>query len=77
MPDILLKGDNMTRKWEMKLFTIYAYGWKLFFHIMALYSGFKHSLCVGLIMLIGIVLHNILSVVVLRGKTIKSKIVDK
>ena len=67
----------MTHKIEMKLFTIYAYIWKLFFHIIAVYISFKYCFGLGLIMLSGIVLHNALTLIVLRVKTIKTKIVEK
>lgn len=59
----------MTRKTEMKLFNVYVIIWKLFFHIIAIYLSFKHSYCLGLIMLYGSVLHNILTLVVVRGKS--------
>jgi len=67
----------MTNKTEMKLFTVCTCMWKLFFHFTAIYVSFKYNFGLGLIMLFGIVLHNSLTLIVFRGKIIKTKIVNK
>ena len=61
-------------KFETKcqLFTAYVYMWKAIFYIAVLYCTFLYSIILWSFLLGGIVLHNILSLWLIKGKTLKT-----
>lgn len=58
-------------------FVVYALLWKITFHIIAFYCAMKVNTSLGVIMLLGYILHQLVSLYVMKGKKIKSEIVDK
>jgi hypothetical protein len=61
----------------MSILTIGLLMWKATFHIIALVCIFKVNDIVGFAMTAGILLHQLLSLYIMRGKKLDVKIVNK
>jgi hypothetical protein len=68
----------MKRKTEMTIFEAYAIIWKYFiFHLIALICIFKCNIILGLVMVVGIILHNVFTLIVYRGMKMKTTLERK